>query len=689
MPIQLRLGADLDFVCRSTRVTFEDTKKRGKDKPYEREDEGRDSSSSVMTRRPRNKKSADRAFEATRTYERYARLAERAVKWMTLQDGGQEPWDDASFTRSFVQQSTRFLEAYARNKRIFDDPVGHGVPPYNSVVEYVKALQHYYTTECEKRQVQKMHDGVRTHTVRTILKTVQLHHALVDAEEDPHKGARRDILSDGQIKQLVTHWIEKGQQHHAFGFTFLVATLGRGQDLREASFQDLALEIGEGSLAHTIGPDPCPILKVVSKVSKENVGERTEYLYFARNPDILLCPVAHLGMVACEVFARNAPPSPTSKEWKKLQLFPLTYEGHRKAWREAYVTLNLKMEQSTHVRGLAARRALNFGLTVQEIEVLGRWCTGRLQRNYLTQAPASAIATIATGKSKHEYVLRRGRLVPPSSLIQLVFPWLAEAKKAFLDAGVEENCLPPLLQVLEFLSVTILQDACEFRRVGIDIPAFKHAPWLKSADFASFEHEYLKNMSWDDPTEKVRIQHFKEMELLFSRSLETSQKQQQEIQALTKVIDGLQSKIEVLCEENYRLCTRQPPPSELRVEPADDNAQEALGLLVPTLCTNVNSVTKFWNLYYIGTNQEMSYEVAEKLYKQGKIENWRSKQNERVFWSRAVRLVKFIQAQDQREWPKVVAFLETTMTSLYGNVFSRLLKGIVQQEITYVPDAQV
>ena len=51
--------------------------------------------------------------------------------------------------------------------------------------------------------------------------------------------------------------------------------------------------------------------------------------------------------------------------------------------------------------------------------------------------------------------------------------------------------------------------------------------------------------------------------------------------------------------------------------------------------------------------------------------------------------MKFIQAQDQREWPKVVAFLETTMTSLYGNVFSRLLKGIVQQEITYVPDAQV
>ena len=85
----------------------------------------------------------------------------------------------------------------------------------------------------------------------------------------------------------------------------------------------------------------------------------------------------------------------------------------------------------------------------------------------------------------------------------------------------------------------------------------------------------------------------------------------------------------------------------------------------------------------------MSYEMAEKLYKQGKIENWRSKQNERVCWSRAVRLVKFIQAQDQREWPKVVAFLETTMTSLYGNVFSRLLKGIVQQEITNVPDAQV
>ena len=100
-----------------------------------------------MTRRPRNKKSADRAFEATRTYERYTRLAERAVKWMTLQDGGQEPWDDASFTSSFVQQSTRFLEAYARNKRIFDDPAGHGVPPYKSVVEYVKALQHYYTTE--------------------------------------------------------------------------------------------------------------------------------------------------------------------------------------------------------------------------------------------------------------------------------------------------------------------------------------------------------------------------------------------------------------------------------------------------------------------------------------------------------------------------------------------------------------
>lgn len=100
-------------------------------------------------------------------------------------------------------------------------------------------------------------------------------------------------------------------------------------------------------------------------------------------------------------------------------------------------------------------------------------------------------------------------------------------------------------------------------------------------------------MSWDDPTEKVCIQHFKEMALLFSRSLETSQKQQQGIQDLKKVIDGLQSKIEVLRGENYKLWTRQPQNSELRVEPASYNAQESLGSLVPTLCTNVNRVTKF------------------------------------------------------------------------------------------------
>ena len=60
------------------------------------------------------------------------------------------------------------------------------------------------------------------------------------------------------------------------------------------------------------------------------------------------------------------------------------------------------------------------------------------------------------------------------------------------------------------------------------------------------------------------------------------------------------------------------PTLESRPQPTDDNAQRALALLVPTLCTNVNGLTKFWNLYYIGTNQEMSYEMAEKLYKQGK-----------------------------------------------------------------------
>eukprot|EP00963_Diacronema_lutheri_P011020 scaffold1301_cov363-Pavlova_lutheri.AAC.6 len=71
---------------------------------------------------------------------------------------------------------------------------------------------------------------------------------------------------------------------------------------------------------------------------------------------------------------------------------------------------------------------------------------------------------------------------------------------------------------------------------------------------------------------------------------------------MTKVIDGLLSKIEVLCEENYNLWTRQPQSSRLSAEPDDDDHQEALGLLVPMLCTNVNSVTKLWNLFYIGTN---------------------------------------------------------------------------------------
>ena len=91
MPIQLRLKVGLDFVCRTTCVTFEYRQNRGKDKSYEREDEGSEFSQSVMTRRPRNRKGANRAFQAMPTYERYAILAKRVVKWMALEDGGQEP----------------------------------------------------------------------------------------------------------------------------------------------------------------------------------------------------------------------------------------------------------------------------------------------------------------------------------------------------------------------------------------------------------------------------------------------------------------------------------------------------------------------------------------------------------------------------------------------------------------------
>eukprot|EP00963_Diacronema_lutheri_P006060 scaffold509_cov315-Pavlova_lutheri.AAC.4 len=71
----------------------------------------------------------------------------------------------------------------------------------------------------------------------------------------------------------------------------------------------------------------------------------------------------------------------------------------------------------------------------------------------------------------------------------------------------------------------------------------------------------------------------------------------------------------------------------------------------------------------------MSNEVAKKRRKQGKIKDWRAKQNEQVFWSR-------VDCLDRREWPKLVPFLETTMTNLYGIVYSRVLKGIVQREIS-------
>jgi hypothetical protein len=165
------------------------------------------------------------------------------------------------------------------------------------------------------------------------------------SEKDPQQGTAADTLTREEF-QRCTDWLEAKQwDHQAVRYNAMIKVsrqaLYRGDDARRCRLGDLFLV----HMPHTsIGPDPCVSLCLLSRASKVNGYQRTEYGFMFRGADPEYCAQ---GALALYFYTRyhllsEPPPDFTKKDWFKVKIWPATQKDLNKESSETVQAAYIK-----------------------------------------------------------------------------------------------------------------------------------------------------------------------------------------------------------------------------------------------------------------------------------------------------------------------------------------------------------
>lgn len=111
-----------------------------------------------------------------------------------------------------------------------------------------------------------------------------------------------------------------------------------------------------------------------------------------------------------------------------------------------------------------------LGTIVQIIQRLGRWQLNALQKSYLTFFKPEGLLVLAGWKEAAQkdfgkFWTERFCVDVPSELVEAVFPFLRELTSQVEALGAAATTsMRSLPQVLQYLAVVLVQDACELAR---------------------------------------------------------------------------------------------------------------------------------------------------------------------------------------------------------------------------------
>ncbi|KAF4609994.1 hypothetical protein D9613_010503 [Agrocybe pediades] len=188
----------------------------------------------------------------------------------------------------------------------------------------------------------------------------------------------------------------------------------------------------------------------------------------------------------------------SAKSSNKGMMTAMSYENHRERFINMHTSCNVDITAVTHgCRFYAADKARKYGATGLEVKALGNWRTGDAYSEiYNRSLPTRAMLASAlfNADEPRSYVLPRGHLIPPASLLSRLFPWIeseTEAYEARLEkygAKAVDHALRHFLALLKEMRVILLQDAAVLFQKYPDIAMWKYAPF-NSVEFRDFSKQ--------------------------------------------------------------------------------------------------------------------------------------------------------------------------------------------------------
>jgi hypothetical protein len=333
----------------------------------------------------------------------------------------------------------------------------------------------------------------------------------------------------------------------------------------------------------------------------------------------------------------------------------------------------LKIHKSNHITFgfIGARTANELGADADEIRRHGRWCGDRLSSAYLSPISRVTVRVLAGfSKDRGTYFLERANLEVPATLLKQIFPqvdeWEGKMQVATRPPGI---ATASFLQVMRFLKTVILQDSVLLSQQFPSSALWNH-PVFRSPEYQEFRAQCQRALAEIQNPFSVQLQavlpQVHEGLLSLHRTVVTTS--QQLSQSLEPAIRNLEARLETSEQDSRRLaslcqflqqCSEglseilhsdpliQPiQPSSSSSPPPPSSSlprQQDTPTLDPVphyrLSRTISTVRELWQEWDQGLpGGQPAVRVLESRFGA----KWRREAAERKFFSRRLRVVKFI-----------------------------------------------
>lgn len=456
----------------------------------------------------------------------------------------------------------------------------------------------------------------------------------------------------------------------------------RGESRRNLELADLFTIL----LPHE-GPTPCWPMIMIMNNGKTNPFGRLEYMGVMRHRDPLLCT---MGQTAFYLFYRwnivrePLPQFRQRQQWYGLHLLrgncgdrPISYPIQLDWINRVFTAVNLNTLKKTHIgRSQGAKQAELQGVGEGQIRRAGRWNNDALSNCYLTHLPQKFLRTMAGFEPSNQgnYYLPRAKIIPPTPLIQAVWPWVdtwldwfksydEQANKGDKDDEKEEDrndmAAQGFLRLLDQLRTILLQDSVLLREQFPHHPIWGDPVFVRK-DYQEFAVQMKCSLSNTETPEEVRLQQAlptiaqrlntirQEVGQAINEWGGKTQRQFQEIgDHLDDIITGRVA-FTIRALDMAVPASIDPFQSPLP-EPLEPLLPPALSTLDPfqpapvyLLSRTIKTVPDLWREWTCGLGNDPSVQSLEETYGAA----WRPLQSERVMFSRRKVIIDEIYARN-------------------------------------------